>query len=102
MSMYQFRLIHIKQKLPKQAIEAGAHIINDIWGAKADAKMAQVAAEYDVPIILMHNRHDRNYKIFMRDVLNDLYESIAIVKKAGVRDEKIIFDPGIGFAKDYQ
>ena len=90
MWMFQFRLIHIKQKLPKQAIEAGAHIINDIWGAKADEEMAAVAAEYDVPIILMHNRNDRNYQRFIRDVLNDLYESIAIVKKAGVRDENII------------
>ncbi|WP_223596349.1 dihydropteroate synthase [Neobacillus bataviensis] len=91
-----------KAEVAKQAIEAGAHIINDIWGAKADDQMADVAAQYDVPIILMHNRHDRNYSSFMRDVLNDLYESIAIVKKAGVKDEKIILDPGIGFARNYQ
>ncbi|PGV52675.1 dihydropteroate synthase [Bacillus sp. AFS037270] len=90
-----------KAEVAKQAIEAGAHIINDIWGAKADEKMAQVAADYNVPIILMHNRHDRNYESFMRDVINDLYESVAIVKKAGVRDENIILDPGIGFARDY-
>jgi dihydropteroate synthase len=89
-----------KAKVAQRAIEAGAHIINDIWGAKADDKMAAVAAEYNVPIILMHNRHDRNYSIFIRDVLNDLYESINIVKQAGVRDEQIILDPGIGFAKD--
>ncbi|ETI69714.1 dihydropteroate synthase [Neobacillus vireti] len=91
-----------KAEVAKQAIEAGAHIINDIWGAKADEKMGSVAAEYNVPIILMHNRHDRNYRVFVRDVINDLYESIAIVKKAGVIDENIILDPGIGFAKDYQ
>ncbi|MDQ0202149.1 dihydropteroate synthase [Neobacillus ginsengisoli] len=91
-----------KAEVAKQAIEAGAHIINDVWGAKADDKMAQVAAEYDVPIILMHNRHDRNYSLFIRDVFNDLYESITIVKNAGVRDHNIILDPGIGFAKDYQ
>jgi dihydropteroate synthase len=89
-----------KAKVAQRAIEAGAHIINDIWGAKADDKMAAVAAEYNVPIILMHNRHDRNYSFFLRDVLNDLYESINIVKQAGVRDEQIILDPGIGFAKD--
>ncbi|MFB3171230.1 dihydropteroate synthase [Neobacillus sp. 179-C4.2 HS] len=89
-----------KAKVAQRAIEAGAHIINDIWGAKADDKMAAVAAEYNVPIILMHNRHDRNYSIFIRDVLNDLYESINMVKQAGVRDEQIILDPGIGFAKD--
>ncbi|MCM3729289.1 dihydropteroate synthase [Neobacillus cucumis] len=91
-----------KAEVAKQAIEAGAHIINDIWGAKADEKMAKVAADYNVPIILMHNRHERNYNSFLRDVLNDLFESIAIVKNAGVRDENIILDPGIGFARDYQ
>jgi dihydropteroate synthase len=91
-----------KAEVAKQAIEAGAHIINDVWGAKADENMGRVAAEYDVPIVLMHNRHDRNYKVFMRDVINDLYESIAIVKNAGVKDEQIILDPGIGFARDYQ
>jgi dihydropteroate synthase len=91
-----------KAEVAKQAIEAGAHIINDIWGAKADEKMGSVAAEYNVPIILMHNRHNRNYRVFVRDVFNDLYESIAIVKQAGVIDNNIILDPGIGFAKDYQ
>lgn len=89
-----------KAKVAKRAIEAGAHIINDIWGAKADDKMAAVAAEYNVPIVLMHNRHDRNYSFFIRDVVNDLYESINLVKQAGVRDGQIILDPGIGFAKD--
>ncbi|MEH7304038.1 dihydropteroate synthase [Neobacillus drentensis] len=91
-----------KAEVAKQAIEAGAHLINDVWGAKADDKMGQVAAAYGIPIVLMHNRHDRNYQVFMRDVINDLYESIAIVKKAGVKDEQIILDPGIGFARDYQ
>jgi dihydropteroate synthase len=91
-----------KAKVAQKAIEAGAHIINDIWGAKADKKMAAIAAKYNVPIILMHNRHDRNYSFFIRDVLNDLYESINIVKQAGVKDEQIILDPGIGFAKDLQ
>jgi dihydropteroate synthase len=89
-----------KAKVAERAIEAGAHIINDIWGAKADDKMAAVAAKYNVPIILMHNRHDRNYSFFIRDVVNDLYESINLVKQAGVRDDKIILDPGIGFAKE--
>jgi dihydropteroate synthase len=91
-----------KAEVAKQAIEAGAHIINDVWGAKADENMGQVAADYGVPIVLMHNRHDRNYQVFMRDVINDLYESIAIVKKSGVKDENIILDPGIGFARNYQ
>jgi dihydropteroate synthase len=89
-----------KAKVAQSAIEAGAHIINDIWGAKADEGMAAVAAKYNVPIILMHNRNNRDYSFFIRDVLNDLYESINIVKQAGVRDDQIILDPGIGFAKD--
>ncbi len=90
-----------KAEVAKQALEAGAHIINDIWGAKADENMAKVAAEYEVPIILMHNRQNGDYHLFLRDVFNDLYESIAIAKRAGVKDTNIILDPGIGFAKDY-
>ncbi|MDP4086993.1 MAG: dihydropteroate synthase [Bacillota bacterium] len=90
-----------KAEVARQAIEAGATIINDIWGAKADVNMAGIAAKYNVPIVLMHNRKERNYQIFIRDVLNDLYESIKLAKDAGVKDENIILDPGIGFAKDY-
>lgn len=90
-----------KAEVARKAIEAGAHIINDVWGAKADDRMASVAAEYQVPIVLMHNRDERNYASFLRDVINDLYESITLVKKAGVKDENIILDPGIGFAKNY-
>lgn len=89
-----------KSDVAKKAVDAGAVIINDIWGAKADPEIADVAAETGVPIILMHNRNDRDYSNFIRDVLNDLYESITIAKKAGVKDDKIILDPGIGFAKD--
>lgn len=89
-----------KANVAEQALESGAHIINDIWGAKADPRMAQVAAKYDVPIILMHNRDNRDYQSFFRDVMNDFFQSISIVKNAGVRDENIILDPGIGFAKD--
>jgi dihydropteroate synthase len=90
-----------KAEVARRSIEAGAHIINDIWGAKADPKMAEVAAKLNVPIILMHNRTNRDYQHFFRDALNDLYESIMLVKNAGVKDENIILDPGIGFAKDY-
>ncbi|WP_196803596.1 MULTISPECIES: dihydropteroate synthase [Bacillaceae] len=88
-----------KAKTAEKAVEAGASILNDIWGAKKDPDMAAVAAEKEVPIILMHNREQMNYGDFMRDCLQDLYESITIAKKAGVPDEHIILDPGIGFAK---
>jgi dihydropteroate synthase len=91
-----------KAEVAKQAIEAGANIINDIWGAKADPQMAQVAADYQVPIILMHNREDKNYNHLMSDIARDLRDSIALVKDAGVKDENIILDPGIGFAKTYE
>ncbi|WP_273128750.1 dihydropteroate synthase [Bacillus weihaiensis] len=88
-----------KAEVAKQAIEAGASIINDVWGAKADPDMASVAAKYDVPIILMHNRHDRHYEQLIPDMMVDLMESVTIAKNAGVKDDKIILDPGIGFAK---
>lgn len=91
-----------KAETAKAAISAGAHIINDIWGAKKDPEIADVAVEYNVPIILMHNRDSMDYQSFMRDCLYDLYESISIAKKAGVKDEQIILDPGIGFAKTLQ
>ncbi|OCA80697.1 dihydropteroate synthase [Bacillus sp. FJAT-27225] len=91
-----------KAEVARQALKAGAHIINDIWGAKKDPEIANVAAETGAPIILMHNREDVPYSTFMREALLDLYESIAIAKAAGVKDEQIILDPGIGFAKTYE
>ncbi|PJN90762.1 dihydropteroate synthase [Bacillus sp. mrc49] len=89
-----------KSKVAKEAVKAGAHILNDIWGGKADSLMAKVAAEFGVPIILMHNRDNMDYGHFIRDVFEDLFESVMIVKQAGVKEENIILDPGIGFAKD--
>ena len=90
-----------KAEVARQAIKAGAHIINDVWGAKADPDMARTAAELQVPIILMHNRPNKDYRVFFRDVMNDLFKSITLVKDAGVKDDRIILDPGIGFAKDF-
>lgn len=91
-----------KSKTAEEAIKAGADIINDIWGAKYDKNIAKVAAKYNVPIILMHNREDKPYKNLMEDVVLDLQESIDIVLEAGVKKENIILDPGIGFAKTYE
>jgi len=90
-----------KAKTADEAVQAGAHIINDVWGAKRDPEIAAVAAKHRVPIILMHNRENAYYENFMRDCLYDLYESINIAKKAGVEDDQIILDPGIGFAKGF-
>ncbi|MCD1163435.1 dihydropteroate synthase [Peribacillus frigoritolerans] len=89
-----------KSRVAEAAVKAGAHILNDIWGGKADSLMSKVAAEHNVPIILMHNRGNMEYGHFVRDVLQDLFESIMLVKDAGVKDDNIILDPGIGFAKD--
>ncbi|EOR21809.1 dihydropteroate synthase [Cytobacillus oceanisediminis] len=89
-----------KGEVARQSLRAGAHVINDIWGAKRDSNMAAIAAEYQAPLILMHNRDNLNYTSFLEDVVSDLQESIDIAIGAGVSNEKIILDPGIGFAKD--
>lgn len=91
-----------KAKTAEAAIKVGADIINDVWGFKKDKNMASVAAKYDVPCILMHNREDKPYENLMEDVKNDLMESIKIAMDAGVKKENIILDPGIGFAKTYE
>ena len=91
-----------KSKTAEEAVKAGADIINDIWGAKYDKNIAKVAAKYNVPIILMHNRQPKPYENLMKDVVADLQESIDIAIEAGVKKENIILDPGIGFAKSYE
>lgn len=91
-----------KAETAKRAILAGADIINDIWGAKREPEIAQVAAELDVPIILMHNRNDMEYIDLIEDMKTGLQESIDIAKSAGVKDSHIILDPGIGFAKNVE
>lgn len=91
-----------KAKVAEEAIKAGADLINDVWGFKKDKNMASVAAKYNVPCCLMHNREDKEYKNIMQDMIEDLKESIRIAKDAGVKDENIIVDPGIGFAKTYE
>lgn len=88
-----------KAETARQAILAGATIINDIWRATKDPEIAYVASEYNTPIILMHNRTNKNYTSIIDDMKRDLLESIDIVKSAGVTDNNIIIDPGIGFAK---
>lgn len=91
-----------KGAVAKAGIEAGADLINDIWGLKYDGKMASVIAESGLPCCLMHNRKNTDYRDYMNDVLNDLRESIAIGINAGISKEKIILDPGVGFAKSYE
>src|SRR6185312_8939603 len=88
-----------KSAVARAAVLAGAHVINDIWGAKRDPKVAEVAAELEVPIILMHNRDNEEYNDFWPEAKQDLEECIQIAKSAGVPDEHIWLDPGIGFGK---
>ncbi|MDF2926325.1 MAG: sul [Paenibacillaceae bacterium] len=89
-----------KAEVARQALEAGAHIINDIWGFKQNQDIAGVAAAYKCPVILMHNRKSPDYGDFMADVKMELLESIRIALEAGVANDRIILDPGIGFAKE--
>ncbi|MBX9532071.1 dihydropteroate synthase, partial [Listeria monocytogenes] len=77
-------------------ILAGADMINDQWGAKKEPKIDEVAAKYDVPICLMHNREHAQYDNFLEDVKKDLLESIAIANAASVPAAHIILDPGFG------
>lgn len=104
-----------KAEVAEAALTAGADMINDVWGLKADQEMALVASAYKVPIILMHNRSSwahaeikeklggryigMDYENLLVDINSELKESISIAKKAGVSDEYIIIDPGIGFGK---
>lgn len=88
-----------KGEVARAGILAGADLINDIWGLKYDDRIAQVLGEAQVPCVLMHNRKEAVYESFMKDVVSDLGESIAIAHKAGISDEKIILDPGVGFGK---
>lgn len=88
-----------KAEVAKQALEAGAHILNDIWGLKGDPQMAAVAADYGVPVVLMHNRTETRYERLVPEVVSDLQESVRIALDAGVAADRILLDPGIGFAK---
>ncbi|MBY0223343.1 MULTISPECIES: dihydropteroate synthase [Sporosarcina] len=90
-----------KAAVAEAAVQAGASIINDVWGAKREPAIVEVAARYKVPIILMHNRDNTDYQLpFMEAVVQDLQESIEIARRAGVSEELIWLDPGIGFAKN--
>lgn len=91
-----------KSKVAKAAVEAGADLINDIWGLKADPDMAGVIAESGVACCLMHNRENTDYRDFVEDMLKDLQESVDLAVQAGISKDKIILDPGVGFAKSYE
>lgn len=91
-----------KSAVAEAAAKAGADLINDIWGFKYDEKVAEITAKYNLACCLMHNRKEAVYNNFIEDVLSDLKESISIAEKYGVSKDKIVLDPGVGFAKTYE
>lgn len=104
-----------KASVAAKALDAGAHIVNDVWGLRADPDLGKVAAEKNAPVILMHNRSTpksadvqqrlggryvgMKYDNLIEDIKNELMESVALALQAGIPDEHIILDTGIGFGK---
>lgn len=91
-----------KSPVVEAALQAGSDMVNDIWGLKYDRRVADLIARYDVPCCLMHNREKAEYTDFMDEMCSDLMESVEIARAAGVRDDQIILDPGVGFGKVYE
>ncbi len=92
-----------KFKVASAAAEAGADLFNDIYGLKYDnGEMAAFIAKSGLPCCLMHNRNNMDYVCFMDDLINDMRETVDIAKKAGITDDSIILDPGVGFAKSLE
>lgn len=91
-----------KSAVAREAINAGACMVNDIWGLKADRQMAPLIAEKKIPCCLMHNREKPDYQNLIPDMLEDLRESLDIGRKAGISADSVILDPGIGFGKTYE
>jgi len=88
-----------KLKVARKALDAGAEMINDIWGLKLEPRLAELAAERGVPIILMSNQRDKPRRNIVSAVIEDLKRSIDLALDSGVPWENIIVDPGIGFGK---
>ncbi len=91
-----------KAAVAKVGIEAGVDLINDIWGLKFDPALAEVIANENIACCLMHNRKEAVYQNYMEEVLWDLEETLQIAHQAGIADDKIILDPGVGFGKTYE
>lgn len=91
-----------KGAVTEAALQAGADLVNDIWGFKHDERIAKLTAQYNAACCLMHNRDNTLYENFQKDFLSDMNECIDIAKRAGVSDDKIILDPGVGFGKTYE
>jgi dihydropteroate synthase len=95
-----------KSRVAKEALDSGASMVNDISGLRYDPEMKKVIAEYDVPLVLMHIKgtpknmqENPKYENLLEDIKSYLNQSISIAEEAGIGEDKIIIDPGIGFGK---
>ena len=95
-----------KTEVAKKALDAGAHIVNNVEGLKNNGILGKIVARYDVPIILMHMRgnpktmqKDIKYRSVVSDIIEELKNSITLARDAGIREDNILVDPGIGFGK---
>ena len=91
-----------KGKVAEAALQAGADLVNDIWGFRHDKRVAELTAQYGAACCLMHNRHEPVYQNFLEDIVKDMEICVKIARDAGVSNDKIIFDPGVGFGKTYE
>lgn len=91
-----------KEIVAKKALQAGAHIVNDIWGLQKDSKMAEIAAKYNAGVIVMHNKTDKVYDNLIGEIKDFLKKSIDTALKAGIGANSIVIDPGIGFGKTFE
>jgi dihydropteroate synthase len=83
----------------KRAIAAGAVLVNDVWGFRRDPLMAATVAAAGVPVVLMHNKPGGGYLDLIGEISDSLRESVELARAAGITDDRIILDPGIGFGK---
>jgi dihydropteroate synthase len=89
-----------KASTARRALQAGARIVNDVWGLQRDPDIASVAAEHGAPVIVMHNREAADPSLDIMDEMRRFFDrSLAIARRAGIPDGHIILDPGIGFGK---
>lgn len=91
-----------KSAVARAALQAGADLVNDIWGLKYDPQMAHVIAGSGAACCLMHNRDNTDYGHFIPEFMEDMRECLKIADKAGIARDKIILDPGVGFGKTYE
>ena len=91
-----------KSAVAREALKAGADLVNDIWGLKYDPQMAGLIAESGAACCLMHNRNNTDYREFIPEFLDDMRECVRLADEAGIAWDKIILDPGVGFGKTYE